>query len=188
MEHEIDGEYMIDLETLQSQACRGADCPSDFALEQYHLGELEPMERHGVEVVLKSCSDCQERFDTLKRGFEALPEAQGDALLQRILADSNDVPLQASIADAISEGSDGKSLNTPAENVSFWSRWLRPMFLGPLMAGAAALILLTVQNPTVAPATPQRLCSHEGQVCLQGVPTERCPGPRGCVGRTFQAR
>ena len=67
MEHEIDGDDMIDLETLQSQACRGADCPSDFALEQYHLGELDPMERHGVDVALQSCADCQERFDTLKR-------------------------------------------------------------------------------------------------------------------------
>lgn len=99
------------------------ECPSDFALDRLHSGELPPAEARETEQHVAGCAGCGARLAERQAGFGAIDGVDPRAMLARIRT-GLDAPAQAPLS----------------ERLSGWTRRL----LAPMALVAAAVVLMVV--------------------------------------------
>ncbi|MFT3924456.1 MAG: zf-HC2 domain-containing protein [Myxococcales bacterium] len=71
------------------------DCPSDLALDRLVAGELSFEAKRALESHLNACEHCKAVLRERQRGFQAFPELDSRAVLQRIVAQEQVAPRAA---------------------------------------------------------------------------------------------
>ena len=144
---------MLDLDKNSWGHCRRDACPSELELEQYGLGELEPMARVAVENAVKECSGCAERLALLSKGFEQFTQLDAEQMLSQISKATEGAVLPHQITQALNETIPKNAQESVLARIL---SWLTKPFLVPVMVGAAALIVYVTRAPE-APhgASPQ---------------------------------
>lgn len=115
---------MSELELHTLRAGR-PDCPSDFALDRLHAGELPPEEANKLERHVAGCADCGARMAERRAGFSALEGVDPRAMLARIRT-GLEAPERAPLSSRL-------------------VRWVRRL-LGPAAVLATAAIAFLVIN------------------------------------------
>ena len=158
---------MLDLEKNSWGHCRRDACPSELELEQYGLGELEPIARVAVENAVKECSGCAARLALLSKGFEQFTQLDAEQMLSQISKATEGAVLPRQIAQALNETAPKKGQESVFSRIL---SWLTKPFLVPVMVGAAALIVYVTRAPE-APngASPQAIDQTDlGGVRIKG--------------------
>ncbi|MCY1081458.1 zf-HC2 domain-containing protein [Archangium lansingense] len=99
------------------------ECPSDFALDRLHSGELPPAEAQAIERHVAGCTECGARMTERQAGFGAIDGVDPRVVLARIRT-GLDAPVQTPLS----------------ERLSVWARRL----LAPVAVATAAIILMVV--------------------------------------------
>ena len=146
---------MLDLDKNSWGHCRRDACPSELELEQYGLGELEPIARVAVENAVKECSGCAERLALLSKGFEQFTQLDAEQMLSQISKATEGAVFPRQIAQALNETAPKNGQESVLSRIL---SWLTKPFLVPVMVGAAALIVYVTRAPE-APhgASPQAI-------------------------------
>ncbi len=110
---------------LHSLRAGRPDCPSDFALDRLHAGELPPEKASDAERHVAGCADCGVRMAERRAGFGAIEGVDPRAMLARIRT-GLDAPERAPLSVRL-------------------TGWLRRL-LGPAAVLAAAGIAFLVIN------------------------------------------
>lgn len=109
------------------------DCPSDFALDRLHAGELPGAQAQEVERHVAGCAECGARMAERRAGFDAIDGVDRRVMLARIRS-----------------GLDAPARRPLAEELLGWTR----RALAPLAAVAAtAVVLVLVTRPPEEPPT-----------------------------------
>ncbi|MGC6416434.1 MAG: hypothetical protein ACON3Z_04935 [Bradymonadia bacterium] len=158
---------MLDLDKNSWGHCRRDACPSELELEQYGLGELEPIARVAVENAVKECSGCAERLALLSKGFEQFTQFDAEQMLSQISKATEGAVFPRQIAQALNETAPKNGQESVLSRIL---SWLTKPFLVPVMVGAAALIVYVTRAPE-APhgASPQAIDQADlGGVRIKG--------------------
>ena len=158
---------MLDLDKNSWGHCRRDACPSELELEQYGLGELEPIARVAVENAVKECSGCAERLALLSKGFEQFTQLDAQQMLSQISKATEGAVFPRQIAQALNETAPKNGQESVLSRIL---SWLTKPFLVPVMVGAAALIVYVTRAPE-APhgASPQAIDQADlGGVRIKG--------------------
>ena len=129
---------MLDLDKNSWGHCRRDACPSELELEQYGLGELEPIARVAVENAVKECSGCAERLALLSKGVEQFTQFDAEQMLSQISKATEGAVFPRQIAQALNETAPKNGQESVLSRIL---SWLTKPFLVPVMVGAAALIV-----------------------------------------------
>lgn len=100
------------------------ECPSDFALDRLHSGELPPAEARETERHVAGCAECGPRLAERQAGFGAIDGVDPRAMLARIRT-GLDAPAQAPLSERL---------------IGWMRRLLAPM----AMVAMAAVVLVVV--------------------------------------------
>jgi hypothetical protein len=132
---------------IQDFGCTPGTCPSELELEQFHLGEGDPVSRAALKRSIDNCAGCTGRLAGLSAGFSAFPHLDAVSLGQRILNDFQGVlPNTMSAHVSVEQGDTG-----PKKGL--WSHlfgWLNLPSVRYATIGVAAAVLLSVLMPQMA--------------------------------------
>lgn len=103
-----------------------SECPSDFALDRLHAGELPTEEARRTEQHVAGCADCGARMAERRAGFGAIDEVDPRAMLARIRT-GMDAPVQTSASERL-------------------LGWMRRLLAPVALVAAAAVALLMVRT------------------------------------------
>jgi hypothetical protein len=138
---------------------RAADCPSDYALDQYRVQLLAPDALARIERHLPQCPGCQTRLEYMTAGFDAEPDLDP----RRILASAR-----------------RKAADVPAPWWQRLSLWVPVLAVG----GAAALLLMAQPTgPGLEPSIGEGLRA-KGGLALHVI---RADSQEALSGATFTA-
>lgn len=99
------------------------DCPSDFALDRLHAGELPPKEAEEAGRHVAGCAACGARMAERRAGFDALPGVDPRVMLGRIRS----------------------GLDRPPSLLERLRRWMAPLAVAA--TAAVALVVVTGEDP-----------------------------------------
>ena len=137
----------MDLSFLEGFDDSSTECPSDFTLDQLHLGHLDATERQAVEAHAAGCDRCPARIEARALGFAAFTQTDDRAIL-------------AALRTRIDEA-ESQSL------ASRLKRWWGPVLLVGVGAAAALLVTRAPPPPTATGGLTPDVTRLKGDVPLR---------------------
>jgi len=170
---------------IQDIGCTPGACPSELELEQFHLGEGDPIGRAAVKRQVESCAGCTRRMEELTAGFAAFPTLDAPALEARILQ-GFEGQLPETLKNHLATDVEAK-----AETKGSWARllgWLNSPNIRYATVGVGVAVLLSVLMPNT-----QNKLGIENGIRMKGNLTLKVQRSRGGLvdtvasGEQFQA-
>src|SRR5262245_43900852 len=138
---------------------RGAQCPSELALDQLGLGELSGLERAAVERHVKGCASCTARIEERAKGFAAFRGFDPDRAVARLAEAARGVEPPPALAAAIAAAAAQRPTEPKKKGLFdrfvtwFDSGWTPRLALFGLMGMAA--VIATQVGPDDDPRRPE---------------------------------